>query len=469
MPTIIYQVFVDRFAAGRPIPPVPERAADEGLVRRAWHLPPEKPARGRDLYGGDLDGLAARLDHVAALGADTLYLTPIFLAPSNHKYDTADFDIVDPHFGGDAAFERLVAAARARGLGVVLDGVFNHVGARHRWARERRGLRGSAWRGYDHLPELDLDDAGIREALFGDDGVVARWTRRGATGWRLDCANDLGPRACRLAAEAARRAGATDGVVGELMTYPVGWAEAGGLDGVMNYWLRAAALGLAQGIAPAAQVQQALDRLAQEMDPVTLRASWNVLSSHDTPRLETELDGDARRVRQALVLAFAYPGIPLIYYGEEIGLAGGPDPQNRGGMVWDQRAWNHERLALVKTLCALRRREPALRDGRYVPLPQPGTDVVAFARVTDRPEDAVLFVANGAAEPRRVRVFVALPPMFDALPLHDLLDEDAPPVPMAQGCLDLALLPHAARLLKPVDAHPSGYRFFKQFDRFARE
>src|SRR5688572_23566434 len=106
MATVIYQIFVDRFASAK--------TGATGL--RAWDLPPEEPPRGRDLYGGDLDGIIARLDHVQRVGADAIYLTPIFAAPSNHKYDTADFDCIDAGFGGDAAFERLVATVRSRGL-----------------------------------------------------------------------------------------------------------------------------------------------------------------------------------------------------------------------------------------------------------------------------------------------------------------------------------------------------------------
>ena len=231
MASVIYQVFVDRFARGSTSP----RA---GL--RDWHAPPEEPPRGTDHYGGDLDGLASKLDHLVGLGADAVYLTPIFAAPSNHKYDTTDCERVDASFGGDAAFDRLAAACRARGLGLILDGVFNHVGETHAWTRERRHLlRSSVWRGYGHLPEVDLAHPEARAHFFGADGGLARWTRRGATGWRLDCANDLGPEACSLAARAARAAGATDGTVGtvgELMAYPAGFTPGGDrLDGVMNY------------------------------------------------------------------------------------------------------------------------------------------------------------------------------------------------------------------------------------------
>lgn len=449
MATVIYQIFVDRFAASRPGAP----------GQRAWDLPPEEPPRGRDLYGGDLDGIISRLDHVTALGADALYLTPIFVAPSNHKYDTADFDRVDTGFGGDAAFERLVAATRARGLGLILDGVFNHVGEKHAWASDQSLLRGTAWRGFSSLPELDLGQPRVREELFGPAGVMARWLKRGATGWRLDCANDLGAEGCALAAAAGRAAGTSDGVIGEVMAYPAGWAGPGMLDGVMNYWLRSAALGLASGL-PAAQVQGALDRLATEMPESALRSSWNMLSSHDTPRLATVLEGDGARVKQALVLQFTYPGVPMIYYGEEIGMRGGADPANRAGMVWDESRWDKQRLALVQRLAVLRRNEPALREGRYVSLSQPGTDVLAFARVTDRPADTILLIANASAESRQTRLFVPLPWMLDGLPLSDLLDGRSS-TRWSQGCLDLALKAHAVMLLKPDDSSASGYRFFK--------
>jgi alpha-glucosidase len=192
----------------------------------------------------------------------------------------------------------------------------------------------------------------------------------------------------------------------------------------------------------------------------SLCASWNVLSSHDTPRLATVLDGNAR-IRLALVLAFAYPGVPMIYYGEEIGMRGGADPANRAGMVWDQARWDAERLALVKKLAGLRKELRALREGRYVGMPQPGRDLVAFARVTERPDETVIFVGNGADAPKRARIFLPLSTMLDALPLVDKLDPTAPEVRPEQGVLEVPLEPHGARLLMPLDVHPSGYRFFR--------
>ena len=424
---------------------------------------------------GDLDGVAAHLDHVARLGAEAVYLTPIFAAPSPHKYDASDFDRVDAAFGGEAAFDRLVAACRARSLGLVLDGVFNHVGEQHRWrAQHPDWLTGSDWRGFPTLRELDTRKAEVRRACCD---VVARWTERGATGWRLDCANDLGVPFAGELARAARDAGAVDGVIGEVMAYGAGWArsadaggprESDGLDGVMSYWLRATALALASSSAPADQLQLALDRLAAEADVRTLQHSWTLVGSHDTARLATALDDDEARVRVALALAFAYPGVPMIYYGDELGLHAAGDPDNRRPLP-PPSTWDESRRALVAALCALRKREPALQHGRYVSLAQPGTGVVAFARVTDDPAETLLFVANATPRPIARTLFIALPLMFDALPLHDLLDPAAPPRAMASGTLSLALPAHGCALLRPRDAHPGGYRFFKPVLGFGSE
>lgn len=402
---------------------------------------------------GGLDGVAAHLGHVEAVGADAVYLTPIFAAPSPHKYDTVDYDVVDPDFGGEASFDRLVAACRSRGLGLILDGVFNHVGEGHRWRREHPDwFTGSDWRGYPTLRELATTRPEVRRALCD---VVTRWTQRGATGWRLDTANDLGPGFAGELAAAARAAGAVDGVVGEIMGYGAGWARPGGLDGVMNYWLRSCAV----GDAPASQVQHALDRHVAETDAHALRSSWSLLASHDTPRVATQLDDDAR-IRQAFALAFAHPGVPHIYYGDELGMRGGTDPDNRHPLP-PPSTWDLGRLDFVKSLVALRKTEPALDRGRYVSLAQPGRELVAFARVTDAPGETLLFVANRAPRPTAETLFVPLPLMFDALPLHDLLSPSSPPRHMSAGTLRLTLPPHGCVLLRPRDDHQGGYRFFK--------
>ena len=193
------------------------------------------------------------------------------------------------------------------------------------------------------------------------------------------------------------------------MSYAAGFTGPGGVDGMMNYWLRAVALALASSSAPGAQLQAALDRLADEMEPPALQRSWSLAGSHDVPRIASLLDGDGARIHQALALVFSYPGTPMIYYGDEIGMFGGADPDNRRAMIWDESRWDRARLARVQSLAALRKSEPALQRGRYVSLAQPGVDVVAFARVTERPADTLSSSPTPPAARWRRRCFSRCP------------------------------------------------------------
>jgi glycosidase len=237
-------------------------------------------------------------------------------------------------------------------------------------------------------------------------------------------------------------------------------APGGALTGVMNYWLRATALALAAAEAPAGQLQAALDRLAAEVDPTVLLGSWALIGSHDTPRLATLLEGNEAAIDAAQALAFAYPGIPMIYYGDEVGMPGGADPDNRRPLIAPAQ-WHHARLQRTRRWCQLRRTHPALRRGRYVSLAQPGTGVIAFARVPERTADTLLFVANATARALTTTLFLPLPFLFDALPLVDLMGGQGEHA-MVSGTLQLTLPPHGVALFAARDDQPGGYRFFKR-------
>jgi glycosidase len=440
---LVYQIFVDRFAGpgGEPLPSAPD-----GVDPWKHHC------------GGTLDGIAARLDHIASLGADALYLTPIFRAPSNHKYDTESFDEVDARFGGDGAFEQLAKACGERGMGLVLDGVFNHVGEWHPWFSARKEwFLPTHWRGYGWLPELDLARAEVRDEV---ESILRKWLRRGATGWRLDCANDLGRSVCSHAVRVAAEERAADGVIGEIMTYAQEWCSDGVLDGVMNYYFRESVIGLVRGEVPASQAAYNFKRMARHYRSQALLRSWNVLATHDTPRL-SHLAPDAGARSLARALAFASPGTPLIYYGEEIGMHGAGDPDNRRPMIWDEHKWDQPTLAHVRLLAQVRRDRPALREGAYLPLPHPGVPrLLAFARTTERPKDAVLVLANASPEPLEARVFAPYSFLFDALPLVDLLGVE-PTVRVQAGSFPVTLRPWGVALYAPDDSTIPGYSFFR--------
>jgi glycosidase len=476
---IIYEVFVDRFAIGggcdvrhkRPLLP-------RGAIVRRWSALPDEPPRGRDFFGGDLLGLTEHLDHIVDLGATALYLTPVFIAPSNHRYDTTDHGTVCPALGGDAALQALIDACTLRGLRIVLDAVLNHVSDRHLRAREGRGMLShdgvtQHWRGFGHMPELDLDDRSVRQELFeGDSALVPRWISRGVAGWRLDVAADLGPRIVRDVTHATHTARRDACVVAELMSFPGGWmGREGDADGVMNYYVRRAMLDWIEDPArsPVRLVTRAVCDVIEACGLAAATRSWSMLASHDTPRA-LDACGDPARAALATTLQFTLPGAPVIYYGEEVGLRGAHDPANRAPMPWNPALWNTRTLAHHRALTALRRRHVALRRGRFVDLCDRASEgVLAFARVTDDPEETVLVVAHNHVDARVAHVHLPLGALHDAIQFVDALDDaprDAPwraPVWIEAGRVRLTLPPHhGVRVLRVESGYIPGYRFLRK-------
>ena len=365
---------------------------------------------------GGLDGVAAHLAHVAALGAEAVYLTPIFAAPSPHKYDASDFERVDPAFGGEAAFDRLVAACRARSLGLILDGVFNHVGEAHRWLGEHPDwFTGSDWRGFPTLRELDTKSATVRRACCD---VVARWTARGATGWRLDCANDLGVPFAGELARAARDGGAVDGVIGEVMGYGAGWARRR-RPRRRHELLAARCVAGAGVVGVAGRSAAGRARSARRRSRCALAAAIRGRSSARTtpPRLASALDDDEARIRLALALAFAYPGVPMIYYGDELGHArrrrSRQSPSAAAAVDVGRRDGARSSRRCARCAVPSRRWRAAATCRWRSPAP---TSSPSRASPID-PDETLLFVANATPRPLTRTLFVALPLMFDALPL----------------------------------------------------
>ncbi len=486
---IVYQIFVDRFNRG---PKFDEKvklglySRDGGKVKN-WKEIPTRKSHGMEFFGGDIDGIIEKLDYIKNLGANVLYLTPIFLASTNHKYDTHDFRI-DPQFGDEKSLKRLFDEAHVRGMKVVLDGVFNHVGADGVWFnRSKRYGEGGAyndskssfvdffdfqewpdkyrsWYDVKLLPELNLKSEKLRKILFeNEDSVVKRYIKMGADGWRLDCAHDLGHEINSLIVNSAQSVNSDSYVVGEISSYPLEWLKKTKLDGVMNYYFANIVLNGLKGKFTSYVVKAELDRMVEEIGVDALSKSWNMLSSHDTPRLNWLLNGNDQLKCMALTFQIAYPGNPLIYYGEENGMNGGPDPDNRKPMLWEDHQWDWKFREFVIKAMKVKNVEPALKGGEYLKIMfSPLSSIVGFGRYTEKPEDTLFFFANLSGENVHEDVPIAYSYFIHNVELEPIIGNGKATAKVSR--IEIEMPPNSAAIFK-FRPRFSTYRMYKDIDK----
>lgn len=401
-----YQIFPDRFARSSPDgPPAPAwaRPARSWDERPAWG----NPDQPRHFFGGDLAGIEQHLDHIAALGADLLYLTPVFPAPSNHRYNADTFDHVDPLLGGDAAYAALISAAHRRGMHIIGDLTTNHTGNRHSWFLRAKGDAASpeasyyhftdhpddyiAWFDVPSLPKLDYRSPDLVERMItGSSSPIRRYLDPpfGLDGWRVDVANMTGRQGAvdlnhevAAAIDATMRAHHPDAyLVGEHFhdfladLGPQGW------HGIMNYagfakplwqWLAAGELPMDNwlGIPWAGWPRLPATAMVATMREFAAapwqqrRASLTLVGSHDTPRISS-ITGSTGLVEVAVAALMTTPGVPMVWMGDELGLAGITGEDGRRTIPWgDPSTWRAPAWQVYRDLIALRRSSPALRSG----------------------------------------------------------------------------------------------------------
>jgi glycosidase len=369
---VIYQIFPDRFAIGKgkSVHDKTQLYTSRGGKIADWYvLPKHKPNIEHcfEFYGGDLWGIAEKLDYLRDLGVNLIYTTPIFLSPSNHKYDTIDYMKIDPQFGGERAFKFYLKAAKENNFRVMLDGVFNHLSKENKWFK--RALKGDkrhiakfsiykngyrSWQGVQDMPEWNWEETTVREYLLS---VVEHYLKLGIDGWRLDVAFDLGYVNTALITARAKAVSVEKYVVAETWNFPSNWEV---VDGIMNYHFRESVVGWLKG--ELKNITQPLQS-AYNLTP-NIYGCWNMLDSHDTPRIATVIPEKSLR-KLAIILQFTYPGVPFIYYGSEIGMQGGADPENRAAMVWDEDRWDRELLGFYKKIIEIRKTQTALKIGTF--------------------------------------------------------------------------------------------------------
>lgn len=409
---IFYEIFPERFANGDP------RNDPPGTVPWSTHSRPAPFG----FYGGDLQGIIERLPYLEELGVNALWLTPIFTSPSNHKYDTVDYFSVDPHFGDLATLQELIRRCHDRGIRVVLDGVFNHTatsfapwqdvvahGASSRYASwfkvESFPIRTDP-KSYETfaftplMPKLNCDNPEVRQLIM----EVARYWLHTADvdGWRLDvaegCDHDLW-RDFRRTVKAIK----PDAIIlGEIWQEAQRWLRGDQWDSVMNYQLYHAIVDFfATGAIGAETFRARLTRLQTAYPDPVQNGLVNVIGSHDTPRIREYTRGDTRRSGLAAIFLFTYRGVPMIYYGDEVGMMGSHDPDCRRPMPWNEEEWDHPTLTLYRRLIALRRQHAVFRRGDVrVIWSDAASNGLGFLRWYQ--DEVAIVVFNNSRAPRRI-------------------------------------------------------------------
>ena len=449
---VTYQIYPDRFCRTK-LPRV------EGLLgeRRAhldWNEAPhiggdsETGRWNSDFFGGDLQGVVSKLDYLESLGVSTIYFNPIFEAASNHRYDTADYCAVDPLLGTEEDFAQLCREAKVRGIRVMLDGVFNHTGDDSRYFN-RSGYYGTVgayqspdspyyswynfsrwpeeydgWWGIKTLPAVNEYDPQYREFIItGKNSVIRRWLRLGASGWRLDVADELPDDFIVDIRRVMEEENPDSFLLGEV------WEDGSNkiaysrrrryllgreTHGLMNYPLRTALLHYLRG-GDAAHFREAMETVRENYPRPAFYNGLNILGTHDTPRILTALGEEGvpsdkyeraayrlspeqmrralSRLKMAAILLFAFPGSPTIYYGDEAGMEGFEDPFNRRTFPWGRE--NADLQAHFASLAGVRRARVSLRQGelRYIGADGP---ILVFERTVEGERTVVALNAGNA-------------------------------------------------------------------------
>ena len=413
---IFYQIFPDRFANG-------DLSNDPSNVQ-PWESPPTTWS----FHGGDLRGLIQHFDYLLDLGINALYLNPIFQATSNHRYNTTDYFQIDPKLGTLDDFRQFLTVAHSNNVRVVLDGVFNHCGRGFfafndilenqdhspylSWfhvkgfpvdayqfgdARDYLG-----WWGMKSLPKFNTDNPAVRRYLLD---VARYWVEQGIDGWRLDVPNEIDDDAFWADfRQVVKRANPEAYILGEIWPADLRWVGENHFDGLMHYPIRDALLRLlSTGTLDILHFADKIEELLGYYPRENAYAMYVTPGTHDTERLLTRVEGNLDKARLAFLFIFAYPGAPAVYYGDEIGLTGGKDPECRAAFPWDARRWITDLRGWVKHLIALRKELAVLRRGDFARVCLDTQEACyAFARLS--PEQQVVVAMNASPNPRIFRV-----------------------------------------------------------------
>lgn len=474
---IMYQIFPDRFyRSNKKKLNVP---SDRTLIND-WSADPvwQKNSSGEitnsDYFCGDLQGIIEKLDYLESLGVTCIYLNPIFEAHSNHRYNTADYSKIDPLLGTEEDFIKLTSELKRRNMHLILDGVFSHTGSDSVYFNKNKRYNNigaynskdseyiswynfihwpdkyNSWWGFDTLPEVKEENPNYNKYINSKDGIIRKWIKLGASGWRLDVADELPDSFIENLRKAAKAEDKDAIIIGEV------WEDASNkesynhrrkyllgneLDSVMNYPFRNAILGFIQGNNTHDMMEIILSILENYPKPV-IRILMNFLGTHDTQRAITVLAGEPLNSRDrewqsktklsneqyahgvklmkiASAMLYTLPGVPCIYYGDEAGLEGYKDPFNRRCYPWGNE--NLELIDWYKNLARIRKDTKALSDGEFIAL-EANDGLMAYIRKDCN--SSLLCAFNSSKEQKRLKLpveFIELSPVLNTKVEDDYL------------------------------------------------
>lgn len=436
---IIYQIFVDRFFNGE----------DEGKVLNPkkntfiygnWYDSPMyiKDINGNvarwDFYGGNLEGVKKKLEYIKSLGVTAIYFNPIFDSPSCHKYDTGSYEKIDPMFGDEKIFKELCYEAEKLGIRIILDGVFSHTGSDskyfnkfgnydslgayqslqspyYRWYRfnDYPNLY-ETWWGFSNMPNVDeLNPSYLDYIIRGENSIIEKWLKLGASGWRLDVADELPDEFIKILKKKIKEIKSDGVLIGEV------WEDASNkisynrkreylfgkeLDSVTNYPLRQIILDLVLNNIGIRYFIKKYISLKENYPKEYFYSTMNMLGNHDTERVLTILNNNIRLLKMAIVIQMTLPGVPLIYYGDEAGLTGEKDPSNRKSYPWGKE--NQEILNFYKSMGMLRANEEALKNGEIKFL-NFNKEILVYERALDN--EKIIVIINTMEKKESISLF----------------------------------------------------------------
>lgn len=410
---IFYQIFPERFANG-------DKTNDPEVTEKWGELPTRD-----NFFGGDLQGIIDKLDYLKNLGINAIYLTPIFEANTNHKYDTKDYMKVDPQFGDINTLKELVSRCHDKGIRVMLDAVFNHSGYYFPPFQDviKKGPRSEYWDwfhihsypirkyprpNYDtfafeyHMPKLNTENDQVKKYLLN---VAEFWIKEvGIDGWRLDVANEVDHTFWREFRQVVKNANPDAYILGEVWHDAGPWLQGDQFDGVMNYPFTNMAIEFfCKQAINAKEFTNFLNKFMFRYPHQANLVLLNILDSHDTKRLLTQCGGNKELFKLAVLFQMTYIGVPCIYYGDEVGMEGSDDPDCRRTMIWDEDRQDKDLLEFYKDCIALRKRYTALRRGNCKFVYARGSQLV-MKRYTD--SNQVLIAFNVSNKSAKINTFI---------------------------------------------------------------